>query len=348
MVALPCLRRLFVSSLVFFTTVAGLLAAEKARVWTDVTGKHKTTAEFVDADEEQVTLRKPGTKKTVTMKLSRLSQADREYVQQRLEALKAETPSGDTGADDANAEEVSNEEDGNEEGTETPPSSPVSAAPSSPVRSQPNVANSVRNAVFRAETRDQMRQIAIALVNYESERGKYPQSTAMTSSDGKSGLSWRVAILPMLDENALYQQFRLQEPWDSPHNKKLIERMPKIYQSPGSALERGFTNYVGIAGPNTILNNSKRPAKTTNVTDGTSKTIMIVEADDTHGVIWTKPDDYPWDVANPSAGLGNIWSGNFFGAMADGSIHFLSVGNTPETLNGFFSINGGELVELDE
>lgn len=268
------------------------------------------------------------------MKLSRLSDADREYVQQRRDAIEAEEAND---ASTGGAESESASEPSRKSAKPTPP----------PASTQPNVANSVRNAVYRAESRDKMRQIAIALVSFATERDKFPQSTALASSDGKSGLSWRVAILPMLDENALYQQFRLQEPWDSEHNQKLVARMPKIFQSPGSSLDRGYTNYLGVAGSNTILNTAKRPTKIASITDGTSKTAMIVEADDTHGVIWTKPEDYPWDVANPAAGLGNIWSGNFFVALADGSIHFLSVGNN-EMLNGLFTINGGEFVELGE
>src|SRR5687768_11208075 len=63
--------------------------------------------------------------------------------------------------------------------------------------------------------------IAIAVIDYESEKQELPLR-ALKTADGAPGLSWRVAILPMLGEEPLYKEFHLDEPWDSPHNKPLV------------------------------------------------------------------------------------------------------------------------------
>ena len=67
---------------------------------------------------------------------------------------------------------------------------------------------------------------------------------------GEKLLSWRVHLLPFLGQNQLYQQFKLEEPWDSAHNRQLIEQMPEIFLNPNLALEPGYTTYLGVTGEN--------------------------------------------------------------------------------------------------
>lgn len=306
--------------------VAVPLEAEEARTWTDITGKHKTLAEYVSFAEGVVTLRKPGTDKTLKMPLERLSEADRQYVRDLQSADGA-------AADPAEAPAVE----------DTAAAKPGRRSPSTG-----NVVNSVRGAVLRSETTSQMKQLALALLNYESTNGRFPKAAAFQAADGSPGLSWRVAILPFLEENALYDQFRKNEPWDSPHNRALIARMPSFFKSPGSKLEEGYTNYVAIVAPNTILSNGRRGTSTQEITDGTSRTVMLVEADDDAAVPWTKPDDLAWDTQQPLRGLGQIWSGRFYAVFGDGSVRALGADLPAETINGIFSRNGGENVTLDE
>ena len=62
-------------------------------------------------------------------------------------------------------------------------------------------------------------------------------------------MSWRVAILPYIDQHGLYKQFHLDEPWDSEHNKPLMAKMPAVYRSPMSKLaQKDRTNYVVAGG----------------------------------------------------------------------------------------------------
>ncbi len=320
--------------------VAVPLDAEEARTWTDITGKHKTLAEYVSFAEGVVTLRKPGTDKTLKMPLERLSEADQQYVRDLQSADgearsdAADDPAESPAADDATVEDTAVDDTAAKPGRRSP--------------STGNVVNSVRGAVLRSETTSQMKQLALALLNYETTNERFPKAAAFQAADGSPGLSWRVAILPFLEENALYEQFRKNEPWDSPHNRALIARMPSFFKSPGSKLEEGYTNYLAIVAPNTILSNGRRGTSMRDITDGTSRTVMLVEADDDAAVPWTKPDDLAWDTQQPLRGLGKIWSGRFYAVFGDGSVRALGADLPAETINGLFSRNGGETVTLDE
>lgn len=273
----------------------------------------------------------------------------------------------DDGDEDADEEDLDEDEDAEEE--DRPTASPdtrrgiavnESAAarqrdeeerlPSRPAprltRPTPNnFTNSVRGAVYRAQVLSKMKQINLALINYESQRGSYP-AYALRTADGKPGLSWRVAILPMLDEDNLYRQFKLDEPWDSPHNKPLVDRMPSAFKSPGSDLDDGYTNYLAVVGPNTVITSGDKPASMRNIRDGTSNTIMIVEADDAYAAIWTKPDDYVIDPDQPLYGLGGIWTGIFYAGLADGSVLRIPASADPDSVNAWFGRDDGSYVPI--
>ena len=84
--------------------------------------------------------------------------------------------------------------------------------------------------------------------NYESAHGTLPPA-AVRSTDGTPLLSWRVAILPFIEQDALYKEFKLDEPWDSEHNKKLIAKMPKLYGPARGQAKEGETFYQRFSGP---------------------------------------------------------------------------------------------------
>ncbi len=137
--------------------------------------------------------------------------------------------------------------------------------------------------------------IGLALLNYMDVNGTLPVGIADTS--GQVGLSWRVQILPYIEQEALYKQFKLDEPWDSDHNKKLLDQMPKTYASAGKEPPAGHTFYRGFGGPHGMFfatNPSAAPGKgprgrnVGSVQDGFSNTLMVVEAGE--AVPWTKPD----------------------------------------------------------
>lgn len=210
-----------------------------------------------------------------------------------------------------------------------------------------------RGAARRAQSSNNLKQILLALHNFHDVNTKLPAAHTL-DKDGKPALSWRVMILPYIEQEQLFRQFHLNEPWDSDHNKQLIEKMPVTFRSPESKTEPGKTNYLGLAGEKGIFVKAEGAARNglamgigfAAVTDGTSNTAAVVEVDDDRATIWTKPDDFEPDVDDVLKFLGNLQAGGFNMGMMDGSVRF--IGNTIDrnVLKAIFTRNGGEAVQL--
>ncbi|MBN1910095.1 MAG: DUF1559 domain-containing protein [Pirellulales bacterium] len=196
---------------------------------------------------------------------------------------------------------------------------------------------------WRKRSVEKMRQIGIAMHNYVDSHKTFP-AQANYDKNGKPLLSWRVHLLPYMEGQKLYKQFRLDEPWDSPHNRKLIEKMPDIYRSPASKAGKGHTVFLRPVGPQTACP-GKEPVRIRDITDGTSNTILLVEANDEQAVIWTKPEDLPFDPKNPTRGLGSLVPDGFNSLFADASARFIRVPNSPGRLRAVMTRNGREPYE---
>ncbi len=186
---------------------------------------------------------------------------------------------------------------------------------------------SAREAARRAQCSNNLKQMALAMHNYVSATNAFPKP-ALTDKDGKPLLSWRVAILPYIEQQGLYNRFKLDEPWDSPHNKELIKEMPPVFVCPSRAnVEPGTTTYRVFVGAGALFEKGQDTG-IQQITDGTSNTLMIAESTD--AVPWTKPDaELPFDPAqlDPDAkpslfGAGSMHPGGFNASMADGSVRF--------------------------
>ena len=169
-----------------------------------------------------------------------------------------------------------------------------------------------REAAQRTQSLNNLKQIGLAMQNHHSVYKVLP-ARAKFDNDGKPLLSWRVLLLPFLEERALYDEFRLDEPWDSEHNKPLLEKMPKVYADPRVTVAAGTTAYQAVVGPGTVFD-GKKGMRMKQITDGTSATIFVVEASADKAVPWTKPDDWEFDPNNAAGGLGNNMPGDSFGA----------------------------------
>ena len=181
---------------------------------------------------------------------------------------------------------------------------------------------------------------------YTLEHKRFPPAFTVDRG-GRPLLSWRVLILPYCDEK-LHKQFRLDEPWDSEHNRKLIGKMPPIFALPDSKLaEQGKTNYLAVRGDKTVF-----PGKTgvalDDVPDGLANTIMTVEVPDQEAVVWTKPDDFQYDEKNPAKGLFSPRSPGFWAGFADGAVRFIPSSTKPTLLVAMFTRNGAEPFDLSD
>lgn len=198
-----------------------------------------------------------------------------------------------------------------------------------------------REAAGRVESQNNMKQLGIAMHVYHDVHKGFP-AAASYDAKGKALLSWRVHILPFVEQVHLYQQFRLDEPWDSPHNKKLIERMPAVFRSPDRKTEAGKTCYLVPTGPKTIFS-GKKGLPIQKITDGTSNTILLVEADESAAVYWTQPEDLNADAKDLLDKLLRAGRQGFNAAFADGSVRFISRQTTLEQLRALISPAGGEV-----
>jgi prepilin-type processing-associated H-X9-DG protein len=200
----------------------------------------------------------------------------------------------------------------------------------------------VKLARDRVKSQNNLKQIAIAFHSYHDANNAMPRD--ITDKQGKPLLSWRVAILPYVEENELYKQFKLDEAWDSENNKKLLEKLPKVYTAPRGKFEKGQTFYQSFAGDGALM--SGKPIKLFAIPDGTSNTFMVAEAGEP--VEWTKPADVAYDAKKPLPKLGGVFGGDFNVAFCDGSVRYVKKGVADETLKKFITIAGGEVVDTKD
>jgi len=195
------------------------------------------------------------------------------------------------------------------------------------------------------KSQNNLKQIVLAIINSsDTNRGVMPSD--IRSADGKALLSWRVAILPYIEEVELYKQFKMNEAWDSDSNKKLIEKMPKLYApirvkaKAGETFYQVFTGDQLLFGPKAV---TKYPAS---ITDGTSNTGLVFEAGDP--VIWTKPADLVYDAKKDLPKLGGLFDGVCQVGLCDGSVMRIKKDSDMEQLRALITPRGGEILDLDK
>jgi hypothetical protein len=185
----------------------------------------------------------------------------------------------------------------------------------------------VKEAASRIQSQNNMLQMVIAMNNYNAVNGHLPEAVPEPKLKGPTQLSWRVELLPYLDQDVLYKQFHHDEPWDSPHNKALLTTMPSVFAHPKHPQEnaQGLTYYRVFVGDHTPFPPGKVSSIPGSFPDGLANTILIIEAADP--VPWTKPDELGYDPNKPLPRLGGHYPVGVNAALADGSVLFLRVGN---------------------
>jgi hypothetical protein len=191
----------------------------------------------------------------------------------------------------------------------------------------------VREAAGRAKDSNNFRQVGVGLFNHADAKGQYP------AADGD--LSFRVHLLPFVEQAPLYTQFDLRQRWDGPQNRRLAETHVPAYVSALDGKEFTQTRVRVFTGPDTLFPPGERPLRLAEVTDGASNTILAAEAADP--VVWTQPRELPYTKNGPLPALGHPQrQTGFIVLMADGSVRFVTKSVSEQTIRAGVTPKGGE------
>lgn len=226
----------------------------------------------------------------------------------------------------------------------------------------PPVPGSGGPASIRTQNANRMRQIALAILNYESANGHFPPAY-VADEQGKPMYSWRVLILPYLDESDVFKKFNRDEPWDGPNNRQLIDALSvnsPLFQDESQRLS-GKTNYKLIVGPETAFVDDQTVGFNA-ILAGAANTVLLVE-DTANPVCWMEPSDVTIDQAidifdreeNANTMLHEKetkFSKTIFNysaiALMDGSTRFVGPLETPSEMREFFTIATPPKSDLDD
>jgi hypothetical protein len=188
--------------------------------------------------------------------------------------------------------------------------------------------------------------IALAFQNYQDEHGELPPAV-LRDADGNPLYSWRVLILPYIEKRQLYEEFRLDEPWDSEHNLRLLEKMPNSYAAPWTRRVKVPPHHTVcrvLTGPGTPFEGKGGLRLPDDFPDGLANTLLFVEAGEP--VPWTKPDEIPYDPTQPVR-LRGLFRNGFRACSADGRYRFVEDSTDQHVLHAIITRNGGESMPID-
>lgn len=200
----------------------------------------------------------------------------------------------------------------------------------------------VRPAARRTHCKNNLKQIGVALHNYHDAWGAFPPAYTV-DADGKPLHSWRTLILPYIDQQPLYNRIDLSKPWNDPVNADIFQKthLP-CYQCPSHTESMDKTTYVAVVTLNSILR-PRSSCKIRDVTDGTSNTILVMEVDAAHAVLWMTPQDADesW-LHSLGATKKHSHTGGAHALLADGTVKFVSQNINLPTLQGLITVDSGE------
>ncbi|MDB4483990.1 DUF1559 domain-containing protein, partial [bacterium] len=193
---------------------------------------------------------------------------------------------------------------------------------------------------FRVSTSiSNARLVSQSLQAFEAETGKVP-SSVMISEHGKE-YSWRIAILPFIGHQYIYDRYRFDEAWNSPNNLKVTESMPDFFGHPDDPKDSTNSRMFFVVGNGTMFKNSLHSKSTSEIADGASDTIMAVQAK--RDIHWAKPQDIEFDPTNLN--FGGFGGDSYTVTLADGSVQRISQNADQEELTKALTPDGGEAID---
>jgi hypothetical protein len=199
-----------------------------------------------------------------------------------------------------------------------------------------------RSAARRSSSMGHLKQIGLALHNYHDVHGSFPPAV-VTDAAGKPLYSGRVLLLPYLEQQALYNSFDKTQAWDSPANTHLSHTTLPVFCDPSETAPRpGQNDYLFVTGKNMLFEGTQG-WKFQDITDGTSNTIAVVEAQGVGGN-WAEPKEFDLSLPTPLP-PGHYAEGNLV-LFADGSVQTLNKTLPPSTIHALGTRNGSEVVQL--
>jgi hypothetical protein len=197
-----------------------------------------------------------------------------------------------------------------------------------------------RNQARRTQEMNYVRQVLLAMHNYAAVHGKFPP--AVIRNPGQQPYSWRVALLPYLEQQNLYDQYKFDEPWDSPANLKIAEVAVPFYCSEDGN-SNASTIYL-VTGKNTAFEPDGRGVGFAQIRDGMSNTAMLVQTK--RDIPWSKPEDIELPATDEIPQFGGVVEGGYIVGMFDGSTWFVDAPMNDATVRAMFSPSGGEAIQL--
>jgi hypothetical protein len=187
----------------------------------------------------------------------------------------------------------------------------------------------------------ELKELYAAMTRYHEDRGHYPPP-AIYGKDGQPLLSWRVALLPYLGQEKLYGEFKLDEPWDSVHNKKLLDRMPGVFRTQLAWDTPSWKSTRQVfTGPGTLFD-SPRARRRADISDDPGQTILLVQTAGAAAVPWSKPADRAYEPGKPLPVILGPSEAGFSVVMADGTIRFVQREMVEKVLPGLITRSGSE------
>ena len=198
-------------------------------------------------------------------------------------------------------------------------------------------------AARMTQCRNNLKQIGLALHSYHDDYGSFPPAYTV-DSEGRPLHSWRTLLLPYLEHSNLYQQIDFSKPWNDPVNAAAFETSINIFQCPSSSIPKNHTTYLGVSGPDSFFN-ATAARILSDITDGTSNTLTVVEVPHDQSVPWMAPQDADEALILSIAKDSKVaHTGGYQSLIADGSVRYISIVTDKSTLRALLTISADDVV----